>query len=810
MMHQQYVQCFPPLCLRNTAGTSPHLVFSDYFNIFKTNNVTQSPYMLRMLLLTGVLLSACLLSPAQTPTDRSPGDLLLLLKNSRPDTTRAKWLLQLADFYLNKPDEHKNDLDSAMLLARNGERLSDSLHYTPGKYFGLGIQARVHFERGDVPQGKALFKKVIEFYRQSGNTQEMLHWMQYFAMFLPELEGNYAEKVHIFNQMLQIARQLRDQEKEFSTLRDIADVYLRWGKLDTAEYKLRELLRLQQSRGIRQLHYTYDLLTAVSTFQGNFNKALLYSIETIRYMQATGDSTSASIFFNRMGTIYRELGQHEKSTPWYRKAFETMQQNKHSSRFVVCGHLVRSLIKQGKQQEALSFLRNTIKNDPPSTITDREEVARSMGDCFSALQRYDLAERYYQEMMVHEGRHIAGNNYYSLEAYYVIGKFYADRQQYNKAAYYLQQALALSPAKKNFASRIKDIHLALFKVDSATGNYLSAIQHLGLHNRLNDSIFNETSSKQIAELQVQYETAKKEQDIKLLHKERQLERNKLQQARLGRNVTLGGIVLLLAIVGLLYSRYRMKQRSNRQLEAQQQEIHLKNHSLQELLLEKDRLLEEKEWLLKEIHHRVKNNLQIVMSLLNTQSAYIENDAALVVIRENQHRVYAMSLIHQKLYQSENMALIDIPVYISELVDYLRNSFDTRHIRFELDIASIKLDVAQTVPMGLILNEAVTNAIKYGFPGNRTGVITVALRRESDHRLWLTITDNGIGLPADVHTAGAGSLGMSLMEGLSRQLEGSFHIESNNGVIITVTFIDDRTAALAPAAPDLLTEIVPYE
>jgi len=765
----------------------------------------------RVLLIAFVLLNTSLLSPAQPPTDKSPGELRLLLQKSRPDTNRVLWQLQLSDYYLNKPDDHKNDLDSALMLALDALHLSDSLRYTSGRYLSMGELGRIYFERKDLERGKASFTQVADFYHQTGNWQEELKWLRYFAMFMPEHDTNFPEKISIFNRMLSVSRQVKDLPGEVGSLRDIADVYLRWGKLDTAEIKLLQLLRLEQSSGIRKLHYTYDLLATTSMYQGNYNKALPYALETIKYMQATRDSATASIFYNRIGSIYRELGQYENSIPWYRKALGQMQPGQ-MGRYTVAGHLARAMIKTGKEKDALAMLLALVKKDPPVAFVDKEEVARSIGDCFNALHQYNLAEQHYREMIFFEEQQSqSSNNRHALEIYYVIGKFYTDRQEFHKANVYLQKALNVPDIKNNFASRIKDVHLALFKVDSAAGNYLSAIQHLRTYNILNDSIFSETKSKQIAELQIQYETARREQDIKLLRNESQLERNKLQQARLARNVTLGGIFMLLAIVGLLYNRYRLKQRSNRRLEEQQKEINLKNQSLEEFLHEKDRLLEEKEWLLKEIHHRVKNNLQIVMSLLNTQSAYIENDAALVVIRENQHRVYAMSLIHQKLYQSENVALIDIPVYISELVDYLRSSFDTRHIRFELDIAPVKLDVAQTVPMGLILNEAVTNAIKYAFPDSRSGLITVTLRQTGGHNLTLAITDNGTGLPEGMDINQTDSLGMSLMQGLSRQLEGSFQLENKQGLTITITFVNERlTQPGAQAASNLLTEIVTYE
>ena len=145
------------------------------------------------------------------------------------------------------------------------------------------------------------------------------------------------------------------------------------------------------------------------------------------------------------------------------------------------------------------------------------------------------------------------------------------------------------------------------------------------------------------------------------------------------------LALLLTLLLLSYNRYRLKQRSNQQLQAQQrvlqerqEEINYKNTTLQLLLTEK-------EWLLKEIHHRVKNNLQIVMSLLNAQATYLSDEAALSAIQESQHRVQAMALIHQKLYQSEQVARISMPAYIQEVVSYLRDSYNLHQpIDFQLE------------------------------------------------------------------------------------------------------------------------------
>jgi two-component sensor histidine kinase len=336
----------------------------------------------------------------------------------------------------------------------------------------------------------------------------------------------------------------------------------------------------------------------------------------------------------------------------------------------------------------------------------------------------------------------------------------------------------------NSLSTIKDIQLKLYHADSARGNYLSAINHLRIYQTMNDSIFNVTKSKQIQEVTAKYETEKKEQNIKLLENESKLQQNKLLQASYTRNWIIGGAALLFVIVILLVRNITLKQRVNKKLKLQGIEIEKQNDTLRHLVNEKD-------WLLKEIHHRVKNNLQIVMSLLNSQSAFIDDDAALTAINDSQHRVHAMSLIHQKLYGSENVSSIDMSFYIRELVSYLADSFNTGQlVRFEYDIDSFGMDVSQAVPLGLILNEAITNSIKYAFPEGRNGVISIVLKSTDTYHYLLKISDNGIGIPSQFKNKKPGSLGLSLITGLSEDLDGSLSIENNNGTAIKISFAHD--------------------
>jgi two-component sensor histidine kinase len=200
--------------------------------------------------------------------------------------------------------------------------------------------------------------------------------------------------------------------------------------------------------------------------------------------------------------------------------------------------------------------------------------------------------------------------------------------------------------------------------------------------------------------------------------------------------------------------------------------------------------DEQHLLLKEVHHRVKNHLQIVISLLNTQAHHVNNEAAKQALKESVNRMQAIAIIHQTLYQSDSYSGVNMHNYLNELLYNLQDSFNVRDlVTVETNLNGTDLDVSQAVPIGLIINEAVTNAIKYALPANKRLRIHISLHRNGE-QITLSITDNGPGFPADFDLETSTSFGLDLIMGLARQLQGEVEFDSKDGVRITISFLQN--------------------
>ncbi|MEH2127617.1 PAS domain S-box protein [Nostoc sp.] len=205
-------------------------------------------------------------------------------------------------------------------------------------------------------------------------------------------------------------------------------------------------------------------------------------------------------------------------------------------------------------------------------------------------------------------------------------------------------------------------------------------------------------------------------------------------------------------------------------------------------------LKEKEVLLKEIHHRVKNNLGIVNSLLQMQCRRTQDPVVAATLRDSQNRIASIALVHEKLYRSEDLADIDFAQYIPDLTTHLFDSYNvsSNQIQLNIQVDNASLDIETAIPCGLIINELVSNALKYAFVGNMGGKIEVKFYQQSESTLTLIIRDNGVGLPENFDSKKTKTLGLTLVQGLVKQLRGKLEIDSQQGTEFKITFTNSRT------------------
>jgi two-component sensor histidine kinase len=202
-------------------------------------------------------------------------------------------------------------------------------------------------------------------------------------------------------------------------------------------------------------------------------------------------------------------------------------------------------------------------------------------------------------------------------------------------------------------------------------------------------------------------------------------------------------------------------------------------------------LEEKEILLKEIHHRVKNNLQVISSLLYLQSKKAKSKKTLEMFKESQNRIKAMALIHEKLYQSEDIIHIDFADYISSLTSYLIKSYrvnvNSWDISIDKEIGNVEINIDKAIPCGLIINELISNSLKHAFPDARKGEIKIQINSINNDQVFIDVKDNGIGMPYDIDIKNVDTLGLRLVNTLIEQLDGILEINRNGGTEYKIIF-----------------------
>jgi len=733
---------------------------------------------MRKILSSTVVFVFMVLSVSAQDITRAQADSLAgTLSSHVADTIRMATLLKLATFTIHQRRISDTAVADITANLREAEQLNKKLG-SPFVHEQIRlIRSGLYKAQGNPKAGKALLGQVITTL-QSTNNRALLgkayyEMSEYYSGdFLHE---TMQERIRFLKLAISAFQESNDLVGLAKCYRFLADLHQMTNNNTEAFAEIRTALKYYDQASYPEVQGALSLLGRLYYEQGDYKQALHYELMALKTATNSSDDNARLIcqINNNIGYTYFKLEENKNALQFWLQALKMAEQEKDNATiYLLAANVVDAYLKLNIPSDAARFFQQVTKKFAMPAERKYESgdygISLTHLKIYLALGQYDKAGVYCDELIRQtKNPHI---NSYSLSLnYQLIARYYIQTANYEYAGNYLRKDSILVNSLKSPSGLYQNYKL-WFSLDTASGSYQQAINNLIKANEVKDSILDETKSRQIAQLEVEFETEKKEGQINLLNQKAVLESTKLRQADFVKNVTIAGVLLLLIIAGLLYKQSSLRKKNN-------VIVTYKNKQLQGLV-------KEKEWLLKEVHHRVKNNLHTVICLLRSQAPYLKEDA-LWAIESSQNRIYAMSLIHQKLYQSDDTGTIDLDIYLRELMSYLTDSFGSpANIDIRLQLEKIRLSLAQAIPLGIIVNEAVTNAFKYAFPNQGSGQISIELK-QLDHHIELIIADSGIGMSdlRDDHLPK--SIGLHLIRGLTKELEGSIRFENDHGTKMTL-------------------------
>lgn len=511
--------------------------------------------------------------------------------------------------------------------------------------------------------------------------------------------------------------------------------------------------------------YTSNLLKGQSyLYLNNFPEASKFLTTALKVAERINDPVKMAKVYNNIGIIYNKQNKVAEELKNYNKGLESIKKTNSLAarklRNIINSNIGQVYIAQKKYDQALAIFEYCLKFEKKNDNRNNFAMSsRSLSlvyfgkkDFKKSLEYAETALKTFQEI---------GNQSGEGDMYREIGTIFLATNQLQKALEYTQKGLVIS-TKIGELESIKFCYENLSAIYSKLNNYKEAYRNQVLFKKMSDSMFNSEVNNKVTQIQMTYEFEKKQKQLENLQREKEekLQSKAKKQQNLMIAILLTLFFLCLITIGI-YLNLKASKKQKSIVEKQNEQIQLS--------------LTEKETLLREIHHRVKNNLQIISSLLNMQSEDIDDPKVLLSIQEGQSRVQAMSLIHQNLYQSETIDKVSIENYFKELTNYLSTMYlgDLNTVKVEIETANILFDFDTAIPLGLIVNELVSNAYKHAFSNRKEGVILIKISTENQLDYRLIVSNNGEPLPADFDILKSKSLGIKLVTILSKQLRGSF-------------------------------------
>ena len=584
---------------------------------------------------------------------------------------------------------------------------------------------------------------------------------------------------------------MRSQSKEAKFLFDKieADIELNNENYTKAIFILENALR-KHATNVQDSLICYSMLKNAFIKIRDINKA--FEMHHLMELKWSRKSDSVDIELGRpKSTLFNMLGLTEQAITERRKEGEGYVWKNDTDKFINMYNDIGVFFNTKKKSDSAQVYFLKAKNLLLHKKVSKEK--EPFHKFFLSLIDGNLALSYFNEGNVVEAIPLLKIDvYYSLKlnnyesafnSYNLLTQCYIKLNQNKLAKNYLDSAHFLINEKvKGIAPKLR------FLLTSA--NYFNSINDFTRSNEnykqylaINDSFQILEKERQIKNQSVAISLEQSE--IELNEKDKLLEQNKLDEAKQKtfRAYLLAGIIILLAIILFLILNNHYSKKREDQLYLKNKQISTQNELIEQAL-------KEKEALIKEIHHRVKNNLQIVSSMLSLQMSKISDKNIQTILRDAQQRINSISLTHQMLYQKENITSISLGDYVENLTGQIEKTIFSGDIKLttKIDSRERKINIDSAVPLGLLINEILTNAYKHAFSANEKGNVSVSLLDNTEECV-LTIGDNGKGLPDNLESINKSSMGMELINILSEQLGANLKIERANGTtfIITIKF-----------------------
>lgn len=606
--------------------------------------------------------------------------------------------------------------------------------------------------------------------------------MKFLLLFLNTLIFTYSQSQGVFNEI------------------ELADSLSRYGNrlINDGEYKialatLKASLKLNES-STRAWHIArdYNDIGTVYHYLRQYDSAVWFYQGANDKLTALEDTTILPMTLTNLGILYKRQGKYQLALE---SLFESLRFNPSSRTEASSYNTIGSTYsKMGEFDQALKYYHQSLKAyEETNNQRGRGIVFNNLGNVYNDINVPDSAIKYFEKSL--KVKEVRNDRSGISKALNNLGLSYIKKEDFKKARNYLSESLQTKKELKDSLGIANTLNL-IASIDLKTGKPKLAkenldlasdiIQKEGVLNELrenlfykseyfrliknwkqqanileqyiiiNDSLLDQEKAKALAEIQIRFDSESKDQEISYLKSIEELQKAELlyqeKTVRITSMAAIALLVLLAFIIGLYYNNRRKKEKI--------------------------------EHLNQEMQHRIKNNLQILSSILKLQTGDLKNSEAREALKVEESRVNAMALVHQLLYSNQDKKQINVKKYISELCQYLERSFimSNNSIEIERDVEDIMIDVDQMMSIGLIINELITNSIKHAFKEISLPYIKIRLKELESRKLFLEVADNGNGIPEVDMKKKSDSFGMRLVEILTKQINGEQSFFNKNGAV----------------------------